>query len=188
MGNAEDGGLGEQRVLLVGGPQHGKYMNLANGQLEYEFTSAKMFLPKDSDGYDSWPANSTHLYKLDADLTQRAVGGAGANLNLFTHEVLWGSPAHGGFNVFAIREATRLSKQALDKFEQENTHHQSTKTELGDAHAELIDWQQKYDALLVINESQQKRLEAVRQTLEGVLTQAALAARTTGCEYKTVLQ
>lgn len=192
MGNAEEGGLGSQRVLLIGGPKHADFVNLAEGQTEYEFTSMKSLLPYDAhskqDGWNNWPSTATHLYKLDNELSMVLYRGSQRPCNLFTHESLWNTPYQGGFNLHALREALRACETAKADLQAADERLQAKQQIVSDRNREISEFQEKYEKLLELSDNLAHQLLDVRILLEGVGVGVAQAIRATGCDYPTVLQ
>lgn len=193
MGSAEQGGLGSQRVLLIGGPKHGEYMNLADGQAEYEFTSMERYLPVGScDAFANWPECSTHNYKLDRTLSPFARATAGSGLtsyttvvNIFTHEVLWGSPVQGGFNLWALTDAhDGLAKadEALKIAQADKSVALSSQRAL---ESEIAEWQRKYDDLHKLTNDLEDRMLGIRKLLEMVGVPILAAVDLTGRDYES---
>lgn len=181
-----------QRVLLIGGPKHGELVMLAEGQLEYEFTSMQTLLPQGSnDAFANWPASGTHLYKLDRELSpHQHLTGSGlstytSHVNIFTHEVLWGSPVQGGFNLWALSDALRLLEKAKDDLRNARDAQTRTTNDKKLLDSQIDDWQEKHEKLLDYTHGLEDMLRSVRQNLE-IAGQAVWAGiGQTGLEYES---
>lgn len=179
---AEEGGNQSQRILLIGGPKHGEFMNLPAEESTYEFTSALTLVGHDGkDPWTSFPKTATHVYKMDAGLS-RLLPGA----NVFTHPVLWSSPYHGGFNLHALTKAF----EAKDKAEEATKDAQSELHNAG-VTAENIR-RQRDEARAGVSaaddeiEELEHQLQVVRQTLEMATLNIGMAIQATGRDYQPV--
>lgn len=182
MGNAEQGGLGSQHVLLIGGPKHGDLINLAEGQVEYEFTSMKTLL---RNGESRWPDSSTHLYRLDKKLSpfttesMRQGWAYTRHVNIFTHEVLWNSPEQGGFNLWALSDA-------LSEVEKANVACKEARTREVKFADKLTALSESYEKALDLVHSQEHQLQKIRQSLELALQGVGAGIEATGRDYESV--
>lgn len=152
-GNAEEGGNGPQRTLLVGGPKHGEFMNFPEGEKSYELTTMQTL--------GNWPKDASHLYEYDAKLT-RAFG---SKFTVFSHEVL-GGVHHGGFNLHALTEAYKGIEEAdanLDKGREALAAAKAAEKEAKERAVRLREALQDSQALL---QREQGRLAALRALVD----------------------
>lgn len=182
-------GSHKQRVLLIGGPQHGELVDLAEGCELYEFTSMKMLLPVNSrDPWANWPESSTHRYKLDQRLTNLVFWGnthAAAPVIIFTHEVLWGSPIQGGFNLWALSDALRTLEKAKADLEEVRISRRDDQADAVKLNKECDEWQKKYASLLDYSHDLEQMLRSVRQNLEMAFQAVGGAIAETGLDYES---
>lgn len=194
MGLAEQGGNQPQRVLLVGGPKHGEFMNLPDGQTEYDFTSSKMLLPPDAHSKDaawnSFPETASHIYRRDERLSRALVSADGRVRfpyveSVFTHQVLWDTPYQGGFHLHALNKAYEALQRAKHEREQGEEFEDTLKEANNDLKDEVAAFQEKYEKLLSYTHSLEQRLRTVRQNLEGAYQGVSTAIRDTGLSYRS---
>lgn len=180
---AEEGGNLPQRVLLVGGPKHGEFMNLKGDQTTYEFTTCTILRQAAPD----WPNSGTHVYKYDDALSRVLPTSAyGFRINIFTHEVLWDSPDQGGFNLQALSSALSTIEEQKGKAEKHLESITKLMNDKRNLESDLEGFQQKYEGLLELNRDMDDRLVALRQTFERLGQDLMLGVELTGRDYTSI--
>lgn len=179
MANVEQGGNLPQRTLLIGGPKHGEYMNLAADCEEYNFISDRMLSPGRS--WNDYPQNAEHRYKFDSQLTAEYNKGVypSDRISVFTHHVLWETPDNGGFLSYALSEANKAILEADAKLQEKQEIVKERNKELSLLAADHKEVENALDDAT-------HRLKNLRSQLEAIGMLVGSAMTMTGRDYDPV--
>lgn len=157
MAKAEEGGNQTMRTLLIGGTKHGEYINLPEGQTEWELVESNLLAGLGYSGND--PRYIGNVYALDPTLTSVFASQHDTKYHqVFTHACLR-EPENGG----RYPQLLRAETEAHEKYKR---LYEAATDSLDSYRAENEDLEDRLEEVTDERDDFQTRLTEARKDLE----------------------